>query len=589
MFVRKVMVTERGKKQVCLDVFRDVPGRDKRAKPIARLGPIGLAGRELDRLVRGLTELCEKKLALPRGLSAEHVRSWGPVAVAQHLWQGIGLGPIVSKACGRSVSGAVFALTANRFADPQYEHGMDAWLEKNFVPDESGALDPGRPRKVPSNRGASGCDFWDSVLRGLAAKRRAIEQGLFDVARRGGGLCDGAVLYELSTDFVERRIASPRLAGHPAQSQTRNIRFFFGAAMCGDWPLRFALFGGSEPEASQLKRFARESQRRFGCRTVLVVLPSGIEEERLEQLRSVGLHYLVGVRRRRDPKALEVIREAGRKGLRIDRDMEVQEVLLPAESGSAPSVSDEEGAVRERYFLVHRKEDEREERALRIASIRRSLRALEELKQAVDAGRLKKPAAIMAEAEKILAYDKGYRYISWRVTPEGRFEFCFEFWEDKEKSAVQQSYEGISLLKTSDPELSPGPAVQMYERLRRLEDAFDSIPDAVGYRPAALPLPEPVEDPARGEVASLLVGHLLVSQLALVLRSRLEELLVEKKVRLSLGDVIESLRTVSLVELRLGKDRRLLASPGNSVAKSVVRALGIGSLEPVTNPTRRDA
>jgi hypothetical protein len=339
--------------------------------------------------------------------------------------------------------------------------------------------------------------------------------------------------------------------------------------------LTIRFFGSGEPTVAQIKRFIEESRKRFRFRNVLFVAPSGTDEERLNQLVSQGIHHLVGVRRRRDPVAVDVIQQAGRQWERMDADTRIQQVLLPMES-DAVSPAEASELDTERYFLIHSTQGEKEERTLRESVVNRALKALEALKQAVETGRLKKPATIMARAESILAERKAYRYISWRMGPKGGLDF----WVAERKSSLRRAYEGISLIKTSDPDISPLSAAVLYQVLRRLDNAFDKIRDTVAFRSTHLPLPDIEEQHASKSPGNLFYGHLVVSELAFLLRCKLEKSLLQNRISVSLAEAIEALRTISLVEFRLGKEKRTAVSSGDRTAARILRALGIQALNP---------
>jgi hypothetical protein len=194
----------------------------------------------------------------------------------------------------------------------------------------------------------------------------------------------------------------------------------------------------------------------------------------------------------------------------------------------------------------------------------------------VESGRVKKPPVIIARVERILGQRKAYRYLSWRLTPEGKFLY----WEDKRKSAVQRHYEGISVLRTNDPNLSPSAAVFAYQGLRRLADAYSRIYDTVPSRSSLLPLPDLEEASSQSRSGTLFAGHLLATELAFLLRCRFEKRLQENGIEAPMADAIEALRTVSFAELRIGDTDRFLASAGNRTAKRILRALGIERLFP---------
>jgi hypothetical protein len=537
-----------------------------------------VAGR-LAESARETRKFCEEVFVSPKNIALEHVWSWGPALVARHFWDKTGLERIISASSGRDLSEIAFALSANRLVDPRYGHGMDVWTKRNFVPARDGTrLDLARLRRASGGRRKLSGDFWDNAIQKLAVRQQLIEESLLQAVRDKSGDGDQIALYELHADFVEGVRSRHGLSAVPAQRNT--FRLFLGAIMWGDWPVAVHLFGGSEPTGLQVKRLLEEAQRRFKSRRVLVVFPPGVEEEKVRQLESLGFCYLVGVRRRRDPKAVEVIRKAKGEWVVVDDDRRVQEVYLPPETDVPFGASEAQPNPSDRYFLVHSRRDQREERAFRAAVVQRSLRALEELKQAVESRKVKDSSAITERAERILGHSKSYRYISWRLTKEGQFQF----WEDKEKSLLQRSYEGISLLKTNNPQLSATSAVRTYDRLRRLEEAFDTIYDARAFRATPLPLPELEEHSSEGDFGKLFAGHLLISQLAFSLRTAIEGRLSEKKVGLSFDDVVEALGSIVVAKLRIGRTRRpMLCAAADPAANKIAHALGIEKLNAPTD------
>lgn len=583
MFFKRTQSSKRGKQQTYLEA---VPGRKtpKKGAPAARLGPFDLPPDKVDRFIEKVTEFCEREMSAGDELSVRAIGSWGPTVAARRLWEETGIGDAVAAACGQATAEAAFVLTANRLVDADYEHGVNRWLENNAIPAADGSLlEAGALSSTVRRSSGREKDFWDGVLRRLSSKRRSIEPGIADIGRRFSGDGEPSFLYELSSVFVEGVSSRRHFIEWPDQEQRRNIRLFLGVVSCGGWPLVFRFFGASEPVAAQLRRAAEEARQRFDAKNLIAVLPSGTEDEKLDDLRASGLHYLVGVRRRRDPRGLEVMQEASRRWIRLDSNTRVQEVLLPPENASFQDST--EDLPLDRYFLVHGAEEQRQERATRVAIVRRALSALEQLKQAVESGRVKKPAAIIARAERILGQRKAYRYLSWRLTPTGQFVY----WEDKRKSAVQRDYEGISVLRTNDPNLSPSAAVFAYQGLRRLADAYNRIYDTVPSRSLLLPLPDLEEVSAQSSSGSLFAGHLLATGFAFVLRCRFEKRLQESGIEISIADAMEALRTVSLAELRTGDADRFLASPGNRTAKRILRALQTEQVLPITKPAHRSS
>jgi len=61
----------------------------------------------------------------------------GPMLVARHFWQQLGLEAIIDSlmkqgAQGREVTDRALALVTNRVCEPTSEHGIARWLENGF-------------------------------------------------------------------------------------------------------------------------------------------------------------------------------------------------------------------------------------------------------------------------------------------------------------------------------------------------------------------------------------------------------------------------------------------------------------------------
>src|SRR3990172_45069 len=68
--------------------------------------------------------------------------TWGPILVLRHLFEQLGLWPLLDEVLRRSkgvpYADRVFALLANRLTCPKSEHGLARWLETDFVCDRQG-------------------------------------------------------------------------------------------------------------------------------------------------------------------------------------------------------------------------------------------------------------------------------------------------------------------------------------------------------------------------------------------------------------------------------------------------------------------
>jgi len=119
-----------------------------RQRLVANLGRVDLLGEKIDKLVRSLRRYCRDRFVVPGEIASRSCAVWGPIRVARHLWEEVGLGRAIARLCGSprqklDAAEAAFVLVANRLTDPTSEHGLARWLEHTYVCDGTGTRGTG--------------------------------------------------------------------------------------------------------------------------------------------------------------------------------------------------------------------------------------------------------------------------------------------------------------------------------------------------------------------------------------------------------------------------------------------------------------
>ncbi len=113
-----------------------------RHRVICNLGRKDLLAPHADALLRvlkGETETAAKN----KGVDAVGAWDWGPMLVARHFWQELGLERMMECLAKpgekrQEWADRALALVTNRLCKPTSEHGMARWLETDYVCDRSG-------------------------------------------------------------------------------------------------------------------------------------------------------------------------------------------------------------------------------------------------------------------------------------------------------------------------------------------------------------------------------------------------------------------------------------------------------------------
>ena len=500
--------------------------------------------------------------------------TWGPLLLVRRLFDELRLWEILEAHLGpaRGVPyvDRALVLLANRLIAPASEHGLAGWLETDFVCDRRGR------RFVPrwQKRGRvrvhhQQLDAWYRTLDRLLAAKDRIEVALYERLRDLFSLKPDLVLYDITSTYFEG--AGPKeLAkhGYSRDGKPHNVQVIVGVVMVAGWPIAHHVWEGNRLDHTTVEEVLQDLQQRFEFGRVVFVGDRGmVTQDNLETLTSDGHGYLVGVKRRRNPKLdqwLQSLDES--KWIDAPVGITAREKKAPPRTRVQEVPSGESGR---RVFVIDSEERRQYEQAMRERAMERTRTKLEKLRQRVAAGRLTDPAKIGAAAERILGAHHGYRYYTWQLQ-RGRFEFC----ESPSHLEREKRLEGKYVVATSEKDLGALDAVALYKDLTDVERGFRQLKDVMAMRP----IYHRVEPRVR--------AHIFVAALALLLHRLLERRLQEAGLDLSAPQALQAASTVRLVSFQLdGQPPRCGTSSGSPRARQVLKALGITDLKPPTPQT----
>jgi transposase len=216
-----------------------------------------------------------------------------------------------------------------------------------------------------------------------------------------------------------------------------------------------------------------------------------------------------------------------------------------------------------RVFVVQSEERLAYERAMREAAMEKTRQALDKLARRVAAGRLKKAQNIGAAAARILSRNHGSRYYDWSFE-----QGVFRYFEHPVHLPAEKALEGKYLIQTEELDLNPVQAVEAYKELSDVERSFRELKDLIEMRPIYHQQPKRVR------------AHIFVAALAFLLDRALERKLKAAAVPMSSAQALDALRTIHVVDIRVGTEIRRGVTTGNHQARQVLAALGIRDREP---------
>ena len=545
---------------------------------VANLGRKDILAPHLESLIallRGGKKTKANSLSGGEHIEATAAACWGPMLVARSLWREFGLESIldslapktntVQKVGRLALADRVLVLVANRLCRPGSEHALAQWLESDFVCGRDGKRILARWKQQGRVRvDLNWLQEWYRTLDQLLARKDGIEVELFSRLRDLFHLKVDMVFYDLTSTYFEG--AGPAgLAdfGYSRDGKPRNRQVQVGLVMINGWPIAHHVFDGSLRDSETVETVLKDLQQRFGLRRVILVSDRGmVTIENLALLRQRGQGYLVGLKRRRNAQVNRYIQAAAQ-----GRWQECPVGITAQEKENPPRTMVTEVAAEEpgvRVFVVQSEERLAYERAMREAAMEKTRQALEKLAVRVAAGRLKKAQKIGAAATRILSRNHGSRYYDWSLK-----KGIFRYFEHPVHLPAEKALEGKYVIQTEELDLSAVQAVEGYKELSEVERSFRELKDLVDMRPIYHHRPNRVR------------AHIFVAALAFLLDRALEKKLKAAAVPMSSAQALEALRTIHVVDIRVGAEIRRGVTAGNHQARQILAALGISDREPL--------
>ena len=500
--------------------------------------------------------------------------TWGPLLVVRSLFDQLGLWSILDRHLGRAngvpFADRAFVLVANRLIAPASEHGLAGWLETDLVCDRKGRRfvphwhQRRRVRVHPRQ-----LDAWYRTLDQLHAAKDRIEVALYQRLRDLFSLKPDLVLYDITSTYFEG--TGPHdfaKHGYSRDGKSQNVQVIVGVVMVAGWPIAHHVWEGNRVDHSTVQEVINDLRKRFEFGRVVLVGDRGmVTDENLESLTNDRQGFLVGIKRRRNPKLdawLDAVDDT--KWIGCPGGINAQERRanpLRTRAQEVPS-----GSSDLRVFVIDSDERRGYEQAKRAQAMERARQKLEKLQERIASGDLKRPEKIGAAVERIMQRYHGYRYFDWKLNA-GSLEFS----ESETHLEREKKIEGKYVIATSEKRLSVLDVVALYKELTDVESGFRQLKDVMAMRPIS------------HQVESRVKAHIFVAALALLVQRLLGRRLQEVEVDLSAERAMQALSTVRLVSFHLeGQGERRGITGGCPDARLVLKALKLVDQRPPTPP-----
>jgi transposase len=499
---------------------------------------------------------------------------WGPVLVVRAVFDRLGLWSILDQELGRAegvpFADRAFVLVANRLIAPASEHGLAGWLETHFVCDRRGRrFVPHWHRRRRVRVHPRQLDAWYRTLDQLLRAKDRIEVALYHRLRDLFSFKPDLVLYDITSTYFEG--AGPHdfaRHGYSRDGKPHNVQVIVGVVMVAGWPIAHHVWAGNRIDHSTVQEVIRDLHQRFGFARLVFVGDRGmVTDENIAALTREGHGFLVGVKRRRNPRIeawLDAVDET--KWVTCPGGINTRERKTdPPRTRAQEVLSGDPGL---RVIVIDSDERRGYEQAKREQAMERARQRLEKLRERVAAGKLKRPEKIGAAVERVMQRYHGYRYFDWELTAG-----VLEYSESEARLGREKKIEGKYVVMTSEKGLSILDAVAQYKELTEVESGFRQLKDVMALRPIY------------HQIEARIKAHIFVAALALLVQRLLGRRLKEAEVDLSPARAMQALATVRLVTFHLeGQSERRGVTGGCPDARQVLKALKLADQRPPVPP-----
>jgi transposase len=470
----------------------------------------------IDTIIEGLAKFSERYAQRIHGQGSSSIsvlwtKEFGPAYLFRKIWNQLGMGRFLQKLMeddqvASSYDEAIFAMVLNRLMDPTSKYGLfRQWVQSVYA---NGLSD------IQLHHYYRALDF-------LVEKKQAIEQQLFGHLTDLLALDVDLVFYDTTSTYFEGDdMDDIAQFGYSKDNRGDRKQVVIGLLMTRQGiPVAHQVFPGNMHDSKTFGLVIDDLKKRFSIQKVILVGDRGmVSESNLEQIRSLGMSYVVGVKLRKSLCAHELLSVRGRyKKVRANLEIKSKEI---------------QGDT---YVLCYNPEA-----ASRDEAARRTV--LENLQAKLD--KLGPSGLVKNRAySKFLTIERAAARI------------------DESKVQEDAKFDGKYAIRTNAP-LSPEEAALAYKELWRVEQAFRNLKTDLDLRPMY------------HRTESRIRGHIMICFLALVMESYLALKLRQTGCEKSVKDVLHDVEQMKASLIRVEGQEQIVRTEIHGDANAAFIAIG---------------
>ncbi|KXB07349.1 hypothetical protein AKJ54_00365 [candidate division MSBL1 archaeon SCGC-AAA382K21] len=512
-----------------VESYRDEEGKVKK-RVIQNLGPIR-SEEDRERFERIVEEYEEgENFVRLNDVTLESCREFGATYAVERLLDEYGIGKLVrDKVTDNDAEFDAWkvlkAMLVKQVLEPSSERETFEWVEEDYARD----LDVGQHHLY-------------RALDYLISEKEGIERDLFERLGEESFLEDMTAFYDLTSSYLEGTACDLALYGYSRDHRSDRPQVVLALVMMDGMPVMHEVLPGNTLDKTTLEGLVEDLENNLQVEETVFVADKGLMTgDNMNACEKVGYPYILGVPRRKNEKAEDLLREE----------------VPGKDSQRACEIHREEVDDATRRYILCLDEGTRKDRLETLDEVREEKeKELEELKERYEKSRSREGRGrpmtengAMNRVGKILGKSK--RLFDFDIDETIEWELDREAWN------YEQAIAGKFLLVTTT-DLTPDKAMEKYKELGTVERAFDKIKNTLDIRPIYHYKPNRVR------------AHIFLCILGLLIHKIIEKLTGE-----TAETVLKQLRRIHLTELKTPEISRKKLTQLNSQEEEIFEKLDI--------------
>lgn len=424
------------------------------------------------------------------------------------------------------------AMVFNRLIQPHSELSTSQWVKGQYI--------EGVPEDIPLHH-------YYRALSQLVAVKEPLESALYNRLNTLFTLDFSLLFYDLTSSYFEGSGPPEAQRGYSRDHRPDRPQVGIGLLVNQEGiPISHMVFEGNCKDCLTLPQMLKLMQRTFQIKRCILVSDKGmVSAKNIKELDSLGYEYIVSLQLRHCKEASRLIPMLPQR----EKFSRLKDNLFVFELPSR---------AQERSIACYNPLRAQETREHREAVLQSCEQFSYQFQLPPKQGKTRDPLKIRLRIDRYLRRKKTASFFNYGFDPQGQLTYS----RRQEEIAKEEALDGLFIIKTNSPTLSPKALALGYKSLWEVENAFREVKDFLKIRPIYHHNGERVR------------GHIFVCFLAYLLEKLIEKRLEEHGLFMSAKKALQLLSSIKVVISELAGQRINKVTTLSKEQEEILTALG---------------